>query len=829
MPVSRLLNAIFLFSLAMLLMGGKLSFATTQPEVQRLQELGFEEIVFAVRGSNPDDGHWYANFGYYAGDTNAKAYVDGAQLMKLNIHTGQSFVLLSDPMGTIRDPVVDYDGESIVFSYRKGGTESFHLYEIQSDGSGLRQLTDGPYDDIEPCFLPDDGIMFVSSRCERWVNCWLTQVATLHTCDRNGKNIRRISANIEHDNTPWVMEDGRVLHTRWEYVDRSQVSFHHLWTTNPDGTSQMVYYGNQHPKGLYIDAKQIPGTDHVVCINSPGHGRKDHTGTVAIVSDKKGPDDLSMLYDITKADDYCDPYPLSAELFLVARKNRLLLLDREGNETTVYTQPRIPAGEQLEMAVVGLHEPRPLVARKREGVVAERVDLKKETGTLILTDVYNGRDMSGVERGSIRQLLVVETLPKPVNYTGGMDPLTYAGSFTLERIIGTVPVEEDGSAFFELPANRSFFFIALDEKENSVKRMRSFTTVMPGEVQSCVGCHEERHTTPTNTRNINALLATRRPASQLQKLEGIPDVFDFPRDIQPILDEHCVACHNPARREGKVLLTGDHGPMFNHSYYMLTIKGEFADGRNSEQTNVPPYQIGATESRIMHRLDGQHYDVRLDAAEKKMLRYWIETGATYPGTYAALGSGSIGGYYQNNQTENNDRDWPESIKAMNAIQARCGACHHGDLSLPLHLSDENQLSFWKPTLREPQIPRSRHIVFNLTTPVDSLILLAPLAPEAGGHGLCRDLQPDGSHGAPVPVFTSNNDPDYPAILSMIAAGSEHLMNMKRFDMPGFQPPAAYLREMHRFGILRDPPKDDLSPVDPYKLDRLYWDSFIYRP
>ena len=159
------------------------------------------------------------------------------------------------------------------------------------DGSGLRQLTDGPYDDIEPAYLPDGGIVFVSSRCRRWVNCWLTQVAVLHRCDADGSNLRALSANVEHDNTPWPLPDGRVLYQRWEYVDRSQVDYHHLWTANPDGTAQMVYYGNLHPGIVMIDAKPIPGTPKVVAIFSPGHGHREHDGAITVVDPRYGPDD----------------------------------------------------------------------------------------------------------------------------------------------------------------------------------------------------------------------------------------------------------------------------------------------------------------------------------------------------------------------------------------------------------------------------------------------------------------------------------------------------------------------------------------------------------
>ena len=251
-------------------------------------QIGVEEIIFASRQPGAG-GHWYENFGYYAQDQNKKAYRGRGRLYRLNITGGELTVLLDDPDGSIRDPQVHYDGEKILFSYRPGGMEHFHLYEINIDGSRLRQLTSGPYDDIVPTYLPNGQIMFCSGRGDRWVPCWYSQVAILYICDGDGANIRPISANIEHDNTPWPLPDGRVIYERWEYVDRSRVAFHHLWTANPDGTGQMVFYGNLHPGTLMIDAKPIPDSDNeVLVVFSPEHGRKEHEGAITIVTAKPG-------------------------------------------------------------------------------------------------------------------------------------------------------------------------------------------------------------------------------------------------------------------------------------------------------------------------------------------------------------------------------------------------------------------------------------------------------------------------------------------------------------------------------------------------------------
>ncbi|MHC4204332.1 MAG: HzsA-related protein [Planctomycetota bacterium] len=779
---------------------------------------GVDEIVFACRQLNYD-GHWYANFGYYADSSERKAYRAMGRLCKLNIRTGELTVLLDAPQGTIRDPQVHYDGRKIIFSYRKAGSEHYHLYEINSDGTGLRQLTDGQYDDIEPTYMPDGSIIFCSSRCKRWVNCWLTHGAVLHRCDPDGKNIRPISANNEHENTPWPLPDGRVLYQRWEYVDRSQVHYHHLWTTNPDGTGQMIYYGNFHPGIVMIDAKPISNTKKVVAVFSPGHGRKEHDGQITIVTPKAGPDEKASARPVSKKDNYRDPYPFSEDCFLVAQGQKLLLMNGRGQTSEIY---RLPA--ELAKAGVQCHEPRPLIKRARERAIPSRIDLQQRTGRLVLLDVYKGRHMKGVKRGDIKKLLVLETLPMPIHYTGGMEPLSYGGTFTLERVLGTVPVEPDGSAYMEVPANRGLFFVALDENDNSVKRMQSFLTVMPGETTSCVGCHEQRTSTPVNMKS-NSLAALKGSLRKITPITGIPDVFDFPRDIQPILDKHCLGCHgyeateHGGPRAGGVILTGDRGPFYSHSYYTLTTMRQFVDGRNQPKSNLPPRSIGSSASPLMKKLDGSHYNVRVTPRETDMIRYWIECGSPYPGTYAALGCGMIGGYSENKQ-DVSDRKWPETIAAAKVIKNRCADCHNKFLPLPAAISDNRDVPPWDT--QPGYVPR--HLIYNLTRPDKSLILLAPLSSSAGGYGLCKDNSNDES----TAVFAGTDDPGYQAILDMCIAGKKQLDNIKRFDMPDFRPRQAYVREMKRYGIIPENLAAD-ARIDPYEIDRAYWRSLWYNP
>jgi hypothetical protein len=253
----------------------------------------------------------------------------------------------------------------------------------------------------------------------------------------------------------------------------------------------------------------------------------------------------------------------------------------------------------------------------------------------------------------------------------------------------------------------------------------------------------------------------------------------------------------------------------------MTVRRLFSDGRNLARSNYPPRSLGSSASRILEMLDGSHHDVRASPDQARRLRLWIEAGAPYPGTYAALGCGAIGGYFANGQI-NTDWSWPATRAGAEVMARRCASCHQGASVLPRSLSDERGVSFWRFSLDDPRLKLSRHIVFNLTRPEKSLLLLAPLAEQAGGLELCRD-----ERGKAAAIFADTGDQDYRKLLEMVAAGRDNLNAIKRFDMPGFRPRPEYLREMKRYGVL-EPDHPDDAPVDPYQLDRRYWDSLRYR-
>ena len=770
----------------LLLAAGSLCAASinTQLDALRRGEYGaFDEIVFAAR-SNHGDGHWYANFGYDINDEKRDCYGREGRLCALNIRTGDVRLLVDDPEGSVRDPAVSYDAKKILFSYRKGGTRQFHLYEIRADGSGLTQLTDGPYDDIEPCYLPDGGIVFCSSRAKRWVNCWFTQVATIHRCNADGSGIQRLSSNIEQDNTPWVLPDGRILYMRWEYVDRSRTNFHHLWTMNPDGTAQRLYFGNLHPGGVFLDAKPIPGSSDVIFIDSPGHGRLEHEGALARVSEKSGPDALANKRRILKPEAYRDPWAFADDLFMVATRNELCIANADGEEATLYT---LPEGWKNAW----LHEPRPILAHPREAVLPNRTNLRQADGTFVLENIYEGRQMAGVARGTVKTLMILETLPKPVNHSGTMEPTSYLGTFTLPRILGFVPVEPDGSAHFTAPAGRPLFFIALDKDDRAVKRMQSFTQVMPGETLGCVGCHEQRTQAPRNSPPGAARsTAAARPPSRISTDGVLFDVPDFNKHIQPILNRHCVRCHNPDDFKGRRDFCADRTMFYTFGYTTLAHYRILKDGNDSTKSNYPPYALGSGDNALLAKGDGTHHKVKFSPEEAAVIKQWLDASAVYAGTYAALGTGMMNVYGRKTISD--------------VMERRCDTCHATGRR-------DNRV---ERKLFEDQFPRN--LYFNFTRPEKSLFIRAPLAAEAGGLGMCTNA-----------VFASTSDPDYQALLKEIQGGAEHLYgNGKSYEMPGFRPNRPYIREMIRFGIL--PPTFDAQndPIDVFETDRKYWDSFI---
>ena len=836
-----------------------------------------DEIIFAVRKPGTDS-HWYANIGYYADNVCRYPFPlgTGGGIYAYNVVTKETRPIIEDPQGNFRDPQVHYDGKRILFSYLPAGKKHYSLYVINSDGTGLTRLTgeetDEPlklpegvepstsdefrmsaaqlgnardfappgWDDYEPTWLPDDSIVFCSTRAKRYVGCWLTHVGTLYKRLPDG-TIRELSCNVEQDNTPWVLANGQIAYMRWEYVDRSQVDYHHLWTMNQDGTRQQILYGNQKPGTVILAPKSVPDSNKIVCTYSPGHGITEHYGPIALIDPVYGPDDPRGLEIISRNNNHSDPWAFDETKFMTAARTQIKLLDERGRETTLYQLPQ-------ELIDQGFYvgEPRPLAPRAREPIAPDATDPTQAEGTIALLNVYIGRKMQDVKPGTIKELLIYETLPKPIHYTGGTEMMSIYGTFTLERLLGRVPVSEDGSAYFRVPANRPIFFLAMDAQGRCVKRMHSFTSVMPGENLSCVGCHEERVETAASDEKNRLMEMMKNPPVEIEPIEGVPGVFSFTRDIQPILDKHCLECHNPDREEGGFNVSGHWSPIYTIGYAHMSWRQLFGDNRNRAMSNFGPYEIGSGSSRLLKLIDEKHYGVEMPEAERKIIKYWIDAGANYTGTYAAEASGGVG-YYMANLPVRNEKNWPETAAMQEAISRRCDGCHTPlDTKKRFGIYDiysDNYSPRNPKTAKDMFLPHdlsqsngrfSRLEIFDLSYPELSKAVRAPLSKAAGGLGVCEAK-------SGKPVFTDKDDADYRTILAGIERGRRYILeedNRPEMLIPSpnngpdcpqqFVPRWAYLREMIRYGVL-PVDVDPSASYDPYELDEKYWRSLWYKP
>ncbi len=261
-----------------------------------------------------------------------------------------------------------------------------------------------------------------------------------------------------------MLANGQVAYMRWEYVDRFHMGYHHLWVMNPDGTRQMILYGNQINHGTILAPKSVPHSPKLVVTWSPGHGMREHYGKTALIDPRFGPDDPRGVQYISKGNIHCDPWAFSENHFLVANKTAIELMNGQGETEVLYRLPEV-----LAKAGYWIGEPRPVMKREREPVIADHTDPAADHGCLALVNLYSGRKMKGVKPGTVKNLLIYEALPKPINYAGAMSEMSAGGTFSVERLIGSVPVSEDGSAYFKLPPLRSFLFVAMDEKGHCVK------------------------------------------------------------------------------------------------------------------------------------------------------------------------------------------------------------------------------------------------------------------------------------------------------------------------------------------------------------------------
>ncbi|HOM71799.1 MAG TPA: hypothetical protein PLP86_06090, partial [Armatimonadota bacterium] len=579
---------------------------------------------------------------------------------------GEVRTLIDEPNGVVRDPDVSYDGKRILFSWKKSVLEDdYHLYEMEVSSGKIRQLTFGlGYADYEGVYLPNGDIVFNSTRCVQSVDCWWTEVSNLFTCDGDGKYMRRLTFDQVHTNYPQVTPDGRIIYTRWDYSDRGQMFVQGLFQMFPNGTGQTEFYGNNswYPNSI-LHARAIPGTNKVVGIFSGHHtlqkgwlgiidptlGRQENSGAQLIcpirpaepVPDPAKNQDALDYYAQT-GDQFQYPYPLSEREFLVTYK-------RDGQPWFVIAFVTDDGKREVLAADPdnSCNQPIPLAPRPKPHIRPSSVDYRKTDGAVFMENIYLGPGLKGIPRGTIKELRVValEFRAGAVGVNGNVGeagwsdvttPISIRGACDVKKVLGTTPVLEDGSAFFIIPARTPVYFQALDEKGHVVQNMRSWITLQPGETASCVGCHESKNTVPVSSKLAKAMEAGPQP---LKLWQGEPRGFSFAKEIQPILDKHCVSCHNADQGAalsytGKTTPDPETGRKWSDSYLALANRDyvDWIDPQSGPPMRAP-YSHGAAKSKLVAMLEQGHMGVELSKDEMERICCWIDLLVPYCGDY----------------------------------------------------------------------------------------------------------------------------------------------------------------------------------------------------
>ncbi len=712
---------------------------------------------------------------------------DGARTI---FETTEGFIFNMNP---------SYDGTRLVLSYKETVDEPFHVWEIGVDGSGLRQLTRGPYHDFSPVYYPDGRIIFSSSRVESYSLCQNYLACALYAIKPDGSDMRRIDWTTLCTLTPAVLEDGSILCTRWEYQDKNIFGWGGLWTINPDGRQLKLYHGNTfRVPNIVYGAREIPGTGTALVVWT-GHHRPP-IGDLAIVDRRKGLETPESMWKVTHvtpvkkdlaagkgwtktgvgapgADDgyggaFADPFPFSSEYSVVSyagfgrRGHALWVLDHATSQTALLYEIKTEG-----RAKAACFSPVPLAPRPRPTAIPGDCPQEPGEGTFYVQDVYQGLLQQGVKRGAVKRLRIMSQSPKKYNTEGfrysDHYPLIGLGTYYVKHNHGTVPVDANGSAYFKAPSNTELYFIALDEHGKEIQRMGSVAQITTGETTSCIGCHENRLTPPRI--GAGGMARMRRPPDDATPPPWGAGPVDYVSQVQPILDKYCVKCHSGPKAKKGIDLTGDKTRFFSMSYESLIHSGQIRYYYiNKGPSGVfPALSTGSWISRLTKRLESNHGEqkVEVDDESRRCIYAWIDANVPYYGTWDMSRPHTSGGrdayartlpgkgpVFSLQQDGNRLTEYLPCVERYNDFASRSGG--------PIR-----KIYFGNRV-------RDRGLI-NLTRPEWSPVLLDNLARSAGGRADDKKA-----------YFRDKSDPRYRELLAILEEAKAGLSKLPRMDMVG---------------------------------------------
>jgi hypothetical protein len=700
-------------------------------------DIGCDEIIFVKRKQYSSD-HYYTDIN---NGTSGDRFLPENGIYIYNVRTKKERAVVTAAQlpggkGFIGKMTLSFDASKVLFDFRQAGNMGFRVWEVGADGKGLRQVSKAPADeaekvarwrrgwhtdDIHPCYLPSGRIMFSSTRSERTVLCGGSAALvspTLHSMKADGSDVQQLTASLVSEFCPVVLDDGRVMYHRWEYVDKGARVGKTIWNMHPDGAMpQEVYGGGDDSTTVYMYPQPMPGKElRFVSAGTCHFPQGGCVGAIMLVDPsrpnrKRGPDpdekeykqfddkyavtnltphifverrtepgwhfrqkDGSYRHDRngTSGHLYTHPWPVSDTTFIVSYKPNpadhykntanaygLYLIDTKGSHRLIHKDANLSCWHAT-----------PLMARKTPPEIRPTRDTtlaKRNKALCVVTDITKG--MPGVKAGEVKWLRINEAVPRywatGRRWGGGASSSGWKAALWPRVQWGVVPVEADGSASFEVPADRNIFFQALDKDFREIQRERTYVNYRPGEVRSCVGCHggPGRVVAPVAmTKPLAMKRAPSKPQAQpcdLKKNGGgdLPmQVIHYPTDIQPIFDAKCVSCHGKQKKgepAGKLTLTGEVKGHYSTSYQELASKqlagpilSEFTSFRQGDRGNyngamLPPKSLGCYQSTMIKMLtDKTHknnekkdHSKRLTPNELMILSRWVDANYQFYGSY----------------------------------------------------------------------------------------------------------------------------------------------------------------------------------------------------
>jgi formylglycine-generating enzyme required for sulfatase activity len=618
--------------------------------------LNFDRLLLIRRGEK----QLGLPLNYTANSSLPKTGYDNQLAVLSNWKTTPGLTSLLEPSNGrfIGDVDLHFDANRLLFSM-VSDKNLWRVFEMKIDGTELQEVSlipDEDVDNYDACYLPDERIVFCSTACFSGVPCvnGSAAVCNLYRLEHNG-DIRQLTYEQDQDWCPTLLNNGRLLYLRWEYTDIPHAFSRILFHANPDGTDQREYYGSgsYYPNSMFF-AKPIPNhpTKFVAIVGGyhelprmgdlvlfdPALGRGETEGAIQQIPGRNKQVEPVMLdlANVQTFPKFLHPYPLNENYFLVSAKPSpqkpwgIYLVDVFDNMVLIYEEPGY-----------AMFEPIPVRKTLRPPVIPDRIDPERRDADVFITDIYNGNGLKGVLPGTIKSLRIIGY---QFSYRGmGSEPYSVGldGPWDPRQIIGTVPVHEDGSVSFKVPAYLPFAIQPLDEEGKAVQLMRSWITAMPGETVSCIGCHESQNAVTPSKKTK----AAEKLPSEITPWYGQRRGFSFVREVQPVLDKYCISCHYTENKEKTVSFQdAPPKPLLANTNY-INVKSRFSPSyydlrrfvrtptKESEMKVLLPWEFHADTTRLVQLLQAGHYGVELDRESWDRLITWIDLNAPFHGNW----------------------------------------------------------------------------------------------------------------------------------------------------------------------------------------------------